>query len=243
MTPLYAAVDMHTIQTVFGRPLPLLEDETGPVEMVQALLAHGADPDLQLERPIIGRHTRNTGDPSLGAGTTALARAAKSGDAKLVKVLLEAGASPHLTQANLTTVAMIAAGGGGQRVYPGSSSVSTPATEQDSLTALTLIVEAGVDLEAFNVDGDTAIHRAAGRGADSIVTYLAERGVRLDTLDRRGRMPLDVALGVGPAGRTGAPPPVHESTAELLRGLMQARGLPVPAAAQPNGSVAAAVPR
>jgi ankyrin repeat protein len=242
MSPLYAAVDMHTIQTVFGRPMPLLEDETDPVEMVQALLAHGADPDAQLERPIIGRHTRNTGDPSLGDGTTALARAAKSGDAKLMKVLLEAGANPHLTQANLTTVAMLAATGGGQRVYPGSSSVSTPATEEDSLAALALVVEAGADLDAFNVDGDTAIHRAAARGADSIVSYLAERGVRLDTLDRRGRTPLDVALGLGPPGRSGAPPPVHESTADLLRGLMQTRGLPVPDAA-PKESVAAAAPR
>jgi ankyrin repeat protein len=240
MSSLYAAVDMHTIATVFGRPMPLLEDETGPVEIVQALLAHGANPDLQLKRPIIGRHTRNTGDPSLGDGTTALARAAKSGDAKLVKVLLEGGANPHLTQANLTTVAMIAAGGGGQRVYPGSASVSTPATEEDSLAALALVVAAGVDLDAFNVDGDTAIHRAAARGSDAIVSYLAERGVRLDTLDRRGRTPLDVALGVGPAGRTGAPPPVHESTATLLRGLMQARGLPVPAAVSTDGSVAAA---
>lgn len=239
MTPLYAAVDMHTIQTVFGRPMPLLEDETGPVEMVQALLAHGADPDAQLKRPIIGRHTRNTGDPALGDGTTALARAAKSGDAKLMKVLLDGGADPHLPQADLTTVAMIAASGGGQRVYPGSASVSVPATEQDSLAALTLVVEAGADLDAFNVDGDTAIHRAAARGADSIVTYLAERGVRLDTLDRRGRTPLDVALGVGPSGRGGTPPPVHESTADLLRGLMQARGLPVPAAVSPHASAAA----
>jgi ankyrin repeat protein len=242
MTPLYAAVDMHTIETVFGRPMPLLEDETGPIEMVQALLAHGADPDVQLKRPIIGRHTRNTGDPSLGDGTTALARAAKSGDAKLMKVLLEGGADPHLTQADLTTVAMIAARGGGQRAYPGAASVSTPATEEDSLAALTLVVEAGVDLDAFNVDGDTAIHRAAARGADSIVTYLAERGVRLDTLDRRHRTPLDVALGVGPTGRGGTPPPVHESTANLLRGLMQARGLPVPAAPSSQGSVAAAAP-
>jgi ankyrin repeat protein len=241
MTPLYAAVDMHTIQTVFGRPMPLLEDATGPVEMVQALLAHGADPDVQLKRPIIGRHTRNTGDPSLSEGTTALARAAKSGDAQLMKVLLEGGADPHLTQADLTTVAMIAARGGGQRVYPGSDSVSTPATEEDSLAALALVVEAGVDLDAFNVDGDTAIHRAAARGADSIVSYLAERGVRLDTLDRQGRTPLDVALGAG-EGRGGTPPPVHESTADLLRGLMQARGLPVPAAAPSAGSVAAARP-
>jgi ankyrin repeat protein len=242
MTPLYAAVDMHTIQTVFGRPMPLLEDDTDPVEMVQALLAHGADPDAQLKRPIIGRHTRNTGDPALGDGSTALARAARSGDAKLMKVLLDGGANPHLTQADLTTVAMIAASGGGQRVYPGSSSVSTPATEEDSLAALALVVEAGVDLDAFNTDGDTAVHRAAARGADSIVSYLAERGVRLDTLDRRGRTPLDIALGVGPPGRTGTPPPVRESTAELLRGLMLARGLPVPAAAPAKESVAAARP-
>jgi ankyrin repeat protein len=241
MASLYAAVDMHTIQTVFGRPLPLLEDETGPVEMVQALLAHGADPDAQLRRPIIGRHTRNTGDPTLGAGTTALARAARSGDAMLMKVLLEGGANPHLTQVDLTTVAMIAARGGGQRVYPGSSSVSTPATEDDSLAALSLVVEAGVDLDAFNVNGETAIHRAAARGADSLVTYLAERGVRLDTLDRSGRTPLDVALGVegSSSARGGATPTVHESTAELLRELMAARGLPVPAEVNSGVSMAA----
>ena len=239
MTALYAAVDMNTIQTVWGRPMPLLEDATDPVEMVQALLSHKADPNMQLKRPIIGRHTRNTGDASLSEGTTALARAAKSGDAKLMKVLLEGGANPHLTQADLTTVAMIAAGGGGQRVYPGSASVSTPATEEDSLAALTLVANAGVDLDAFNVNGDTAIHRAAARGADSIVTYLAERGVRLDTLDRRGRTPLDVALGVGGGGRGGAPPRVQKSTAELLRQLMQSRGLQVPAQAPAAGSVAA----
>jgi ankyrin repeat protein len=231
MTALYAAVDMHTIQTVWGRPMPLLEDATDPVEMVQALLAHKADPNVQLKRPIIGRHTRNTGDASLSEGTTALARAAKSGDAKLMKVLLEGGANPHLTQADLTTVAMIAASGGGQRVYPGSASVSTPATEEDSLAALTLVANAGIDLDAFNMNGDTAVHRAAARGADTIVSYLAERGVRLDTVDRRGRTALDVALGVGGGGRGGAPPRVNKSTAQLLRQLMESRGLQVPAAA------------
>ncbi len=239
MTPLYAAVDMHTIQTVWGRPMPLLEDPTDPVGMVRALLAHGADPDIQLKRPIIGRHTRNTGDPSLSDGTTALARAAKSGDTKVMKVLLEGGANPYLTQADLTTVAMIAASGGGQRVYPGSASVSTPATEEDSLAAIKMVAEAGVDLDAFNMNGDTALHRAAARGTDSIVTYLAEQAVRLDVLDRRGRTPLDVALGVGGGGR-GGPPPVRKSTAELLRRLMQERGLPVPAPA--DDSVASTRP-
>jgi len=230
MTPLYAAVDMNTIQTVWGRPMPLLEDATNPAAMVQALLTHGANPDIPILRPIIGRHTRNTGDSSLSEGTTALARAAKSGDATLMKVLLDGGANPHATQADLTTVAMIAASGGGQRVYPGSASVSTPATEEDSLAAIRLVVEAGADLDAFNMNGDTAVHRAAARGADSIVAYLAERGAKLDLQDRRGRTPLDVALGVG-GGRRGGPPQVHESTATLLRQLMQARGLLVPSAA------------
>ncbi len=238
MTPLYAAVDMNTIQTVWGRPMPLLEDAADPAGMVRSLLAHGADPNAQLKRPIIGRHTRNTGDPSLSDGTTALARAAKSGDAKLMKLLLDGGANPHLTQADLTTVAMIASGGGGQRVYPGSASVSTPATEEDSLAALKLVAEAGIDLDAFNMNGDTALHRAAARGADSIVAYLVERGVRLDTQDRRGRTALDVALGVGGGGR-GGPPPVRKTTAELLRRLMQERGLTVPAASPaPAASVA-----
>jgi hypothetical protein len=127
---------------------------------------------------------------------------------------------------------MIAASGGGQRVYPGSASVSVPATEADSLAAIKLLAEAGVDLDAFNVNGDTAIHRAAARGADSIVTHLAERGARLDQKDRRGRTPLDVAMGVGGGGGRGGPPQVRKTTADLLRRLMQARGLAAAAQAQ-----------
>jgi ankyrin repeat protein len=53
---------------------------------------------------------------------------------------------------------------------------TVPATEDDSLAAIKLAAEAGVDLDAFNVNGDTALHRAAARGADSIVAYLADRG-------------------------------------------------------------------
>ena len=41
--------------------------------------------------------------------------------------------------------------------------MSTPATEEDSLAALKLAVEAGVDLDAFNVNGDTAMHCAPSR--------------------------------------------------------------------------------
>ena len=231
MTPLYAAVDMHTLQTVWGRPAPVLNDTVDPVGMVKALLVHGADPNVQLKRPIIGRHTRNTGDPSLSEGTTALARAAKSGDVAIMKALLEGGANPFVTQADYTTTAIVAAAGRGQRIYPGAASVGTQATEKDSLEALRLLVERGVDPDAFNERGQTALHVAAARGADSVVRYLAEQGAKLDMKDRRGRTPLDLAVGV-PAENSRGPAEAHASTATLLRELMAKRGLTVATAAR-----------
>ena len=48
MTPLYAAVDLHTMQLGFGRPDPPPATIAGSVEMVKALLAHGANPNAPL---------------------------------------------------------------------------------------------------------------------------------------------------------------------------------------------------
>src|SRR4029453_5395809 len=41
MTSLYAAVDMNTIQTVWGRRMPLLQDAMDPARMARSLLAAG----------------------------------------------------------------------------------------------------------------------------------------------------------------------------------------------------------
>ena len=80
MTALYAAVDMNTIQTVWGRPMPLLEDANDPVGMVRSLRAR-----RQSERASSARSSADTratrAMPHSAEGTTALARAAKSGDA------------------------------------------------------------------------------------------------------------------------------------------------------------------
>jgi hypothetical protein len=74
------------------------------------------------------------------------------------------------------------------------------------------------------VPGARRRYLAVGRG-DSIIALLAERGAKLDSKDESGRTPLDVALGVpgkGRGWRAGEPGPVHESTAALLRQLMNA---------------------
>jgi ankyrin repeat protein len=158
-------------------------------------------------------------------------RAAKSGDAAMIKVLLEGGADARLTQKDGTAALMIAASGRGQRTYAGTASVGTPATDEDALEAVTLLLNAPVDVNAANGNGQTALHGAAARGFDPLVTLLVAKGARLDAKDRLGRLPIDIARGAGGGGRGrgGAGGGVHASTAALLQEAMTSRGLPVPA--------------
>src|SRR6185369_2307636 len=120
-------------------------------------------PNAKLKKPIIGRHNNLIGDTSLGEGATALMRAAKTNDLALIRVLLEGGADPTLTLKDRTTTAMLT----------------------NSLDAIKLLVEHGVDVNAFNTSGQTILHNAAGRGANPIIQYLAEKGARLDKKDKQ----------------------------------------------------------
>ena len=236
-TALYSAVDMHTLGPMLSRPAPKLLDRLYAADLVKLMLDKGADPNARLKRPIIGRHHTPTGDASLGEGATPLARAAKSNDLRIMKMLFDAGADPRLTLKDRTTVAMIAAGGG---AVVGAYAGAIPVTEESSLEAIQLSVDHGVDINAFNTNGATALHNAVNRGAQKIVRYLAEHGAKLDQRDKQGRTPLDIALGVGGgAGRRGgggggrgrgAQP--SDAMANLLRELMAKNGLAVPAANQ-----------
>jgi ankyrin repeat protein len=208
MAALYAAVDMHTLGAMLSRPAPKLVDEMDAADMVRVLLAHGANPNQQLVKPVIGRH-HDGGDASLGEGTTPLMRAVKTTDTPVIRMLLDAGASPFLTQKDYSTVLMIAAGGGARA---GAYAVAFAVTEEGAVEAMKLCIEHGADIDAFNRNGQTALHRAAGRGADKIVRFLAEQGAKLDFKDKQGRTALDLVSTPGPRGR--------ESTAALLRELM-----------------------
>jgi ankyrin repeat protein len=233
---LYSAVDMHTMPPMLSRPSPKLVDKLDAADVVKLLLAKGANPNARLKRPIIGRHHTPTGDATLGEGTTPLARAAKSNDLALMRMLLDAGADPTLTLKDRTTVAMIAAAGG---AVVGAYAVGIPVTEASSLEAIKLCMEHGVDINAFNTNGQTAVHSAVARGAQTVVKYLAENGAKLDMKDKQGRTPLDVALGVGGGGgrrgggggggRRGGGGQPNEAMANLLRELMAKNGTPAPA--------------
>jgi ankyrin repeat protein len=213
MAALYAAVDMDTLGEIYGRPGRKSTDRLTALDLLPILLAHGADPNATLKAATLSRaHT--PGEPSLGEGTTPLMRAAKNGDTAAMRVLMAHGADPSLRQKNGTTALMLASGvGRGQGVF-----AKDYATEAELLGAVTYLVESGVDVNAANDSGQTALHIAA-QASDGIVRYLAEHGANLDAKDKQGRTALDIAMGTGVRARIGGESTVRQSTAALLKSL------------------------
>lgn len=208
-TALYAAVDMNTLDTSGTRPPPAATDRLGPLDTIRMLLAHGANPNARLKDAVPGRAISDDPDPILRAGSTPFLRAAKTGDVAVMHLLIEAGADPSIASKFGTTPLMAAAGVGLE--YGGNF----PA-ESRSVEAAKLCISLGADVNAINMDGLTALHGAAARGADQIVQVLVGKGARVDARDKKGRTPLDVALGKDAVKNPGYP-----ATAALLRKLMQ----------------------
>jgi len=107
-TPLYSAVDMHTLVTSFGRPeLPRAVTD-GSVDAARMLLAHGADPNKPLRTKVLKR-TYQAGDARLAEGSTPLMRAAKASDVLMMQILVDAGADVDKTNAAGDTALHLAA--------------------------------------------------------------------------------------------------------------------------------------
>jgi uncharacterized protein len=206
-TALYAAVDMHTLEKSATRPDPKETDKSTSLDVIKAALEHGADPNAALKQPTPGRGSLDVPDRYLGEGATPFLRAAKTGDAEVMRLLLAKGANAKAETKDHTTAMILAAG---LSWTMGITNVD----EKNALEAIKICVEQGVDVNAVNDKGETALHGAATSGRNEVISYLVEKGAKLDVKDKRGRTPLDIAMGVGE--RAGA---AHEATAELLKKL------------------------
>jgi ankyrin repeat protein len=217
MAVLYAAVDMNMPAEIYGRPNRKSTSTISALDLMKVLLAHRANVNATLRSATVQRaHT--PGDGLLGAGSTPLMRAARTGDAAAMRILLEHGADPAMATSNHTTALMFAAGNGrGTGVFQ-----KDIGTERDMLNAVQVLVERGADVNLANDNGQTAMHYAA-QCSDEIVRYLAAHGATLDAKDKQGHTPVDLALGIGARGRAGGPPPVRQQTAALLRQLIAER--------------------
>jgi uncharacterized protein len=228
-TALYAAVDMHTMPAS-NRPSPdEVENKLTSMDLINALLAHGANVNAQLKKLQPYRTKLDRGDDTmLTTGTTPLLRAAKAGDAEAMQALLGKGADPKLATRFGITPLMAAAGLGTKE----EDTTGRKKTEAEAIASIKLCLAAGVDVNAADLQGDTALHGAAQKGYDQVVQFLVDHGAKLDIKDKRGHTPLDAAMGLmGNGGFDGSRRDVHESTAELLRKLM---AVPEAKAAQPS---------
>jgi ankyrin repeat protein len=74
----------------------------------------------------------------------------------------------------------------------GTSAVHT-ATCHNHPRALEMLLEAGADINAQADDGSTALHIAADLGLTHLVTYLVNRGAKLDLVNSDFELPLQLA--------------------------------------------------
>ena len=222
--PLYAAVDLNTIPRG-GRPDRPSLDETRSLQVVEMLLAAGANPNATLK---LAPPFRNIGndrglDGMLTTGATPLLRAAKALDAPAIAVLLAHGASISLANARGVTPIMAAAGLGSVDADTRGFYL-TEDVQQRSIESLTLLIKAGGDINSKDARGLTPLHEAARWGWNDVVRFLVSHGADLNAKDNRGNTPVDSAMGkAGGNSRGGQRIDVHEDTAALLKTLIAAQ--------------------
>jgi len=164
--------------------------------MVSLLLAHGANVNAPVENWTPTR--RSSKDfhfsPEL-VGASPLWLAARFGGPEIMRLLLERGADPlfvhhgdhvvegrggtgfqHRKDATTTLMAAVGMGGGEAWIAPDRGE-----REALALAAVKLAADRGVDVNAANTDGRTALDAARALKYQSVVDYLVEKGARSGT--------------------------------------------------------------
>jgi ankyrin repeat protein len=166
------------------------------VKMAAALLAHGADANAPVTSWTPTR--RSSKDfhfsPEL-VGATPFWLAARFGGPDLMRLLVKHGANPlfvhhgeHVvegrggsgfqTRKDVTTALMAGVGMGGGEAWIQPDRVEREAL---ALDAVKLAVELGVDVNAANTDGRTALDAAKALKYETVVKFLLEKGARSAT--------------------------------------------------------------
>jgi ankyrin repeat protein len=157
------------------------------IDLVKKLAAKGADLNARMTKNI------NLGNTALNkVGATPFFVASQSADVELMRTLAELGADPLLTNEDNSTALMAATGLGTRS--PGEDA----GTEEEVLAAVQLALDLGIDINAVDNHGETAMHGAAYKNLPKVVELLAEKGARIAIWNQEneyGWTPLIIAEG------------------------------------------------
>ncbi len=227
--PLYLATDNRNIE---NGDYPVRKGDMDHLEFIKLLLDKGADVNARIKDSTETR-TVFTNQWLDENGATAFLRASQSGDLALMRLLLSHGADPKIPTELHVTALQVAAGIGWVE------GITYEWSPKDTLEAVRMLLDLGLDPNAQADTGRVALHGAAHKGATAVVQLLVDRGARLDirdygNTDNRGSkelathtwLPVDYADGLVRVGVQSAIP--HPETGKLIRTLMKEKGLPVP---------------
>jgi len=187
LTPLHVITTVRKPGGGDNDPSPDGSGNMTAIEFVRKMAAKGANLNARMTKKIaLGMTGINT------VGATPFFMAARTADAELMRVLAELGADTKINNADNATPLMAAAGLGTRS--PGEDS----GTEPEVLEAMQVALDLGIDINAVDNNGETAMHGAAYKNYPKAVEFLAAKGARRDiwdTKNKHGWTPLRIAEG------------------------------------------------
>jgi ankyrin repeat protein len=211
--PLFAALNHEwALRTWYPQPTAGAQQRASYLELLEALLKAGADPNVRA-RSHIWYAAYNTGRMGVDfAGATPFWRAAYSLDVDAMRLLVRYGADPTIPTVSYGAPrrdndpsGLAAVPPGGPHVPPfhaasgvgyGTSRVAQQHRHVPDgwlRAAKYFIEELGVNVNQRDADGFTALHHAAARGDNEAIQYLVSRGADVLVVNRAGQTTVDMA--------------------------------------------------
>jgi ankyrin repeat protein len=170
----------------FTEAMSGIPDRQEKLELLNALLEHGANPNARMTQRVPG-YAGGYAEP---VGATPFFLASSVADIEVMRILLAAGANPGLQTESKTTALMAAAG-------VNRKLAESPVTEEQSLEAVRFLLELGADAAHVSANGENALFGPAYRGWNKMVQLLADNGANVNAVSKAGITPWLAASGQG----------------------------------------------
>jgi len=222
VTPLYAALNCQwAAKALYPHPRAYEQQRTSYLDLMQALLDEGEDPNARLTRKVWYSQYDFDQSGVDETGATPFWRAAYAADVDAMKLLLKYGADPNVRTMrtpgrvrtgdvtrevqDVSPLPPVPPGGPGVTPLLAASGVgygegfaaNHPRFAPGGMLAAVkfLVEELHVDVNAKDQDGNTAIHNAAARGDNEMILYLVSKGADPLQVNREGKTTADMANG------------------------------------------------